>query len=131
MSVTWIGLKSSADADVCFTMRFAAACAALVALTISSDAFQLNQSMPKLERQMIWMLQATVTDGRRQPSKRDERLGMMRSKQFHRNGFKEVRRKVEEDMKHQYRGSAVQELRDSDNTMERNGVRVFLAKVRR
>lgn len=53
---------------------------------------------------------------------------MMKSKQFHRRGFVEVREEVEESMEEQFKGEIVQEMRESNYLLERDGVKVYLAK---
>jgi 4-hydroxy-3-methylbut-2-en-1-yl diphosphate reductase len=65
-----------------------------------------------------------------EPSKKAERLRFMKSDQFHRQGFKEVRKAVESTMQEQFQSSLVQDLRSNDFVIERYGVRVHLAKVR-
>ena len=55
---------------------------------------------------------------------------MMKSKQFYRQGFKEVRENVEEVMESQFKSSIVDDLKSSNYVMERDGVKVYLAKVR-
>jgi 4-hydroxy-3-methylbut-2-en-1-yl diphosphate reductase len=65
-----------------------------------------------------------------EPSKKSERLRFMKSDQFHRQGFKEVRKAVESTMQEQFQSSLVQDLRSNDFVIERDGVRVHLAKVR-
>jgi hypothetical protein len=62
-------------------------------------------------------------------TKKNERLRMMKKDTFHRNGFKEVRGQVEEAMAQQFKGSIVDELKSSNYVMEKNGVKVYLAKV--
>ena len=54
---------------------------------------------------------------------------MMKSKQFHRKGFKEVRDQVESTMEEEYNSPVVQDLKDSHHVMSRDGVKVYLAKV--
>ena len=62
-------------------------------------------------------------------SKKEERRRIMASESFHRKGFKEVRSKVEENMKQEYQSELVKDLKSSNYVMERDGVRVHLAKV--
>jgi 4-hydroxy-3-methylbut-2-en-1-yl diphosphate reductase len=65
------------------------------------------------------------------PSKKAERLRFMKSDQFHRQGFKEVRKSVESTMQEQFQSTLVQDLRSNNFVIERDGVRVHLAKVRK
>jgi hypothetical protein len=53
----------------------------------------------------------------------------MKSEQFHRKGFKEVRDKVEATMGEQFESTLVKDLKSSNYVVERDGVRVHLAKV--
>ena len=55
---------------------------------------------------------------------------MMKSDQFHRKGFKEVRENIEGVMEDQFKADVVKEMRESNYLMERDGVKVYLAKVR-
>jgi len=52
----------------------------------------------------------------------------MKSDQFYRNGFKEVRKDVEDTMKDQFKSNLVDDLKSNQFVMEREGVRVHLAK---
>jgi hypothetical protein len=62
--------------------------------------------------------------------KKEDRLGFMKSKQFHRRGFKEVRGKVENDIQEQFQSELVNTLKTSNYVIERKeeGVKVYLAK---
>ena len=55
---------------------------------------------------------------------------MMKSNQFYRQGFKDVRESVEGVMENQFKSSIVDDLKSSNYVMERDGVKVYLAKVR-
>mmetsp|Transcript_1920 Transcript_1920/g.5286 ORF Transcript_1920/g.5286 Transcript_1920/m.5286 type:complete len:459 (+) Transcript_1920:192-1568(+) len=61
-------------------------------------------------------------------SKKENRLRMMKSDQFHRKGFKEVRDQVEGRMVEEYESSLVKDLRTSNYVMDKDGVKVYLAK---
>lgn len=52
----------------------------------------------------------------------------MKSDQFYRRGFKEVRKEVEDDMQEEYKSNLVEELKSNNNVIERDNVRVYLAK---
>lgn len=67
--------------------------------------------------------------GERKVTKKDDRLRFMKSENFYRQGFKEVRESVESVMSEQFKSSTVDELKSSNYAMERDGVKVFLAKV--
>ena len=66
----------------------------------------------------------------KKPSKKDDRLRMMKSEQFYRRGFKEVREDVEDVMEDQFKSKLVDEMKTSNYVVERDGVKVHLAKVR-
>jgi len=55
---------------------------------------------------------------------------MMKSKRFHRKGFKEAREKVESEMENQFQSEIVKDMRSSNYVIEKDGVKVYLAKVR-
>lgn len=106
-------------------MRFTAA--AVLLLAGSSSAFQ--PVVPK-ERVSVAAYQSAATEDAAEASKKSERLRMMKSEQFHRRGFAEVREGVEQTMEEQFQAKIVNELRESDYSLERDGVKVKLAKVR-
>ena len=64
-------------------------------------------------------------------SKKDDRLRMMKSPRFHRRGFKEVRDDAEKRLEDEYMSDLVKDLRTSNYVMEKDGVKVYLAKVRK
>eukprot|EP00522_Entomoneis_paludosa_P018295 CAMPEP_0172451920 /NCGR_PEP_ID=MMETSP1065-20121228/9738_1 /TAXON_ID=265537 /ORGANISM="Amphiprora paludosa, Strain CCMP125" /LENGTH=466 /DNA_ID=CAMNT_0013203891 /DNA_START=312 /DNA_END=1712 /DNA_ORIENTATION=+ len=100
-----------------------------VLLTLSTAAaFQ----QPQAFRPATWTLQqsteAAAETTETDKSKKDARLRMMKSDQFHRRGFKEVREQVEGRMVQEYESPLVKELRSSNFVMEKDGVKVYLAK---
>lgn len=60
--------------------------------------------------------------------KKGERLEFMKNPQFHRRGFKDVRPKVEEAMEEQYKAGLVEDLKSNNFLMEKEGVKMYLAK---
>ncbi|GAX21021.1 4-hydroxy-3-methylbut-2-en-1-yl diphosphate reductase [Fistulifera solaris] len=104
-------------------MKFSSLCLALFAVT-SADAFRPMSVSP---RAATFLQQSSSTE-ERALSKKEERLRMMKSPQFYRQGFKEVREGVEKSMEEQFKGEIVQQLRESNYIMERDGVKVYLAK---
>jgi hypothetical protein len=62
--------------------------------------------------------------------KKEDRLNFMKSDRFHRRGFKEVRDKVESAVQEQFQSSLVDNLKASNYVIEKDGVKVYLAKVR-
>ena len=63
--------------------------------------------------------------------KKEDRLNFMKNEQFHRRGFKEVRDQVEQSIEEQYQSDIVDELKSSNYVIEKDGVKVYLAKVRK
>lgn len=60
-------------------------------------------------------------------SKKNKRLQFMKSENFYRNGFKEVRKDVEGTMEEQFKSKLVDELKSNQFVIERDGVKVHLA----
>ena len=98
---------------------------ALVLFAASASAF-----VHRTQRRTFVSLKSTATEEERARSKKDERLRFMKNEQFHRKGFKEVRENVEEIMKGQFNSGLVNDMKTSQFVMEREGVKVHLAKVR-
>eukprot|EP00563_Minutocellus_polymorphus_P001175 CAMPEP_0181042504 /NCGR_PEP_ID=MMETSP1070-20121207/12186_1 /TAXON_ID=265543 /ORGANISM="Minutocellus polymorphus, Strain NH13" /LENGTH=472 /DNA_ID=CAMNT_0023120723 /DNA_START=86 /DNA_END=1504 /DNA_ORIENTATION=- len=71
---------------------------------------------------------AATEEEERKRTKKDERLRMMKSDQFYRKGFKEVRTDVEDVMEDQFKSELVDDLKASNYVVEREGVTVHLAK---
>eukprot|EP00526_Cylindrotheca_closterium_P011959 CAMPEP_0113618402 /NCGR_PEP_ID=MMETSP0017_2-20120614/9313_1 /TAXON_ID=2856 /ORGANISM="Cylindrotheca closterium" /LENGTH=460 /DNA_ID=CAMNT_0000527899 /DNA_START=58 /DNA_END=1440 /DNA_ORIENTATION=- /assembly_acc=CAM_ASM_000147 len=61
-------------------------------------------------------------------TKKEGRLGFFKSENFHRKGFKEVRDNVEDTIKDQYQSSLVDDLKSSNYVIEKDNVKVYLAK---
>jgi 4-hydroxy-3-methylbut-2-enyl diphosphate reductase len=100
-----------------------------VSLLLSAEAFVVPSSSPKrafLVQESALAMSTSSTPA----SKKEERLRFMKSEQFHRKGFKDAREKVESDMEQQFKSTIVQELRSNNFVIERDGVKVHLAKVR-
>lgn len=81
---------------------------------VSSTAISSTQSEQEIEEVKL--------------SKKAKRLQFMKSPQFYRNGFKEVRQDVEEVMQDQFKSSVVDDLKSNEFVMQKNGVTVHLAK---
>jgi 4-hydroxy-3-methylbut-2-enyl diphosphate reductase len=62
--------------------------------------------------------------------KKGDRLKFMKNERFHRRGFKEVREQVESSIGEQFQSNIVDELKSSNYLIEKDGVKVYLAKVR-
>ena len=61
-------------------------------------------------------------------SKKNDRLDFMKSPQYHRRGFKEVRPKIEEKMEEDYTSDLVEDLKSNNYLVEKEGVKMYLAK---
>ena len=117
-------------------MRFATATlTAFLLVASSSTGFQPAVVVQQKQRSVTTssLSSSTVKEEEAKaavPTKKDERLRMMKSKKFYRKGFKEVRDSVEEVMGGQFKSSIVDDLKSNNYIMERDGVKVHLAKVR-
>jgi 4-hydroxy-3-methylbut-2-enyl diphosphate reductase len=67
---------------------------------------------------------------RKMSKKKGDRLAFMKNEQFHRRGFKEVREGVESSIQEQFQSKLVDEFKSSNYVIEKDGVKVYLAKVR-
>jgi 4-hydroxy-3-methylbut-2-enyl diphosphate reductase len=61
-------------------------------------------------------------------TKKADRLSFMKDENFYRRGFKEVREKVEANVEEQYTSELVGELKSSNYVLEKDGVKIYLAK---
>ena len=118
-------------------MRFSASVLlCLTATTGCSSAFAPIAFRPKATA-LVSLQQSTASaeteveaaENQRKATKKDERLRMMKSDQLHRMGFKEVRKEVEGRMQSEFQSQLVGELKSNNYVMERDGVKVYLAKV--
>ena len=73
--------------------------------------------------------ETTEVEEQRRRTKKADRLDFMKNEQFHRRGFKEARDKVEADIQEQYTSELVGELKSSNFVVDKEGVKVYLAKV--
>nr|AYV97154.1 hydroxymethylbutenyl diphosphate reductase [Haslea ostrearia] len=109
----------------------ASAIATLVAcMTSTSSAFAPSAFgvVARTSLEMSTTADDAVDAAEQKKNKKQERLRMMGSEQFHRRGFKEVREDVEETMNGQFKSSLVDDLRTNNFVIERDGVKVHLAK---
>jgi hypothetical protein len=72
---------------------------------------------------------ASETEEVKKLTKKEERLRMINDDQFYRRGFKEVRDESLATMNEQFESTIVKDLKTNNYVMERDGVKVFLAKV--
>lgn len=109
-------------------MKFAAS-AVLAMGAVGVSAFQPISTSPSLAATSARSTELYSSQLSSMSKKKEERLNFMRSDQFHRRGFKEVRKDVEDAMEEQYQSDLVQEMRSSNFVVQKDGVKVFLAKV--
>lgn len=83
-------------------------------MSTSSSALSMSSSSAEVEDKPL--------------SKKLSRLEFMKKPTFHRRGFKEVREDVEKEMQDEYQSELVDDLKKSNFIMERDGVKVYLAK---
>ena len=100
------------------------------AAPFGTDAFQPNP----MARTLSTTLYSSTAETQEQSSsgmskKKEDRLAFMKSEQFHRRGFKEVRNQVESAIQEQYQSPLVNNMKASNYLIERDGVKVYLAKV--
>ena len=113
-------------------MRFPTATvgAFLLGVVGNVQAFQPLPAIPSLHQTTTSLFSTAAEEETRKKYKKDERLRLMKSDQFFRKGFKEVREDVEDTMQEQFKSEIVDDLKESNYVMEREGVKVYLAKVR-
>lgn len=109
-------------------MKFTAAVAVLAAM-LPCDAFVVPPSHRPTASLHLKMSTTEDAVSKKSPSKKEDRLRFMKSNQFYRKGFKEVREGVENTMQEQFKSELVDDLKESNYVIERNGVKVYLAKV--
>jgi 4-hydroxy-3-methylbut-2-en-1-yl diphosphate reductase len=118
-------------------MKFTSTVVATLALATTTSAFVPATVVSKLlvrsEVSTIHYMSSSVEEEiaeQRKLTKKEKRLEYMQSDKFYRKGFKEVREAVEDVMGTQFKSSTVEDLKSSNYMMERDGVKVYLAKVR-
>jgi 4-hydroxy-3-methylbut-2-en-1-yl diphosphate reductase len=117
-------------------MRFSASAVFAVLSATAASAFvpsihRHNAMTSRMETTAVKMSTVEqVEQNEKKVTKKEERLRFMKSDQFYRMGFKDVRKSVEGVMETQFKGKTVDELKSSNYVMQRDGVKVYLAKVR-
>ena len=117
-------------------MKLSTAAAVLATLS-SAHAFVvkpvvMRPSLAKSSPRMSTTEEAAVptsSSSNKSTTKKEDRLRFMKSNQFYRKGFKEVREDVEKTMQQQFKGQLIDDLKASNYMIERDGVKVYLAKV--
>jgi 4-hydroxy-3-methylbut-2-enyl diphosphate reductase len=102
---------------------------AAVLSLVAGSATAFAPLAPRSESSVTRLLSTTEEEIETRSSKKDDRLRMMKSNQFHRRGFKEVRDGAEKRLEDEYMSGLVQDLKSSNYVMEKDGVKVYLAKV--
>lgn len=120
---------NQAHKSFAFTMKFTAAAAVLAATFQASNAFVVQQYAASSSSVMRMSTTEEQAETKKTPTKKEGRLKFMKSDQFFRKGFKEVREDVENTMQEQFKSELVDDLKESNYVIERNGVKVYLAKV--
>jgi 4-hydroxy-3-methylbut-2-enyl diphosphate reductase len=111
-------------------MKFSTA--ALFLLSTSTDAFSpaMQSARPASTSLYSTTEESAAASTKTMSKKKEDRLNFMKSEQFHRRGFKEVREKVEKDIETQFQSSLVNDLKESNYVIENKeaNVKVYLAK---
>jgi 4-hydroxy-3-methylbut-2-en-1-yl diphosphate reductase len=101
---------------------------AIAALAGSAAAFAPSaQSLNRITSSLS-MSTEVAEESKKRVTKKEKRLQFMKTESFHRRGFKDVREGVEKSMEEQFKSQLVDELTSNDFVLEREGVKVFLAK---
>jgi 4-hydroxy-3-methylbut-2-enyl diphosphate reductase len=108
-------------------MKFTTAAILSLGAVTTSSAF-----LPATITTRQTVLYSTTEDAqeRKMSKKKGDRLAFMKNEQFHRRGFKEVRPGVEASIQEQFQSNLVDDLKSSNYVIEKDGVKVYLAKVR-
>lgn len=110
-------------------MKFSTASVVAVTALVStgSHAFTPSHHTQRVARPLS-MSTAEAPTEEVKPSKKAQRLQYMKTPNFHRRGFKDVRENVEKSMGEQFESALVDELKTNDFVIEKDGVKVHLAK---
>ncbi|EED92462.1 predicted protein [Thalassiosira pseudonana CCMP1335] len=103
----------------------------LAALAVgSTQAFapSIHSSTATRSSSSLHMSTEATEEVKKNPTKKEKRLQYMKSPTFYRQGFKDVRPAVEKSMEDQFKSSLVDELKTNDFVIEKDGVKVYLAK---
>jgi 4-hydroxy-3-methylbut-2-enyl diphosphate reductase len=101
--------------------------ATLIASITAVSAFAPSLNTHRISSSSLYMSETTETTSEPKVSKKNKRLQFMKSENFYRNGFKEVRKDVEGTMEEQFKSKLVDELKSNQFVIERDGVKVHLA----
>lgn len=112
-------------------MKFpTASVVAVLCISTGSHAFtpSITQQRTKALTTRVSMSSTEAPPSEKKPTKKEKRLEYMKTDQFHRRGFKEVRENVENLMGQQFKSPLVDELKSNNFVIEKDGVTVHLAK---
>lgn len=98
-------------------------------LSLGAIASTASAFAPRLSVSTQQTALYSTTEEAKKNTKKQDRTQFMKSEQFHRRGFKEVRDKVESTIQEQYQSPIVDDLKASNYVIEKDGVKVYLAKV--
>jgi len=112
-------MKLSTSAILLWTMQISSTTA--FAPSISTSSRKVTN------RLMSSSIEAEVEDNSTL-SKKQNRLKFMKNPSFHRRGFKDVRDEVKKGMDESFNSVLVDDLKETEFIMERDGVTVYLAK---
>jgi len=109
-------------------MKFASSSLlAVAALATSSHAFTPASHSQRTSGTSLRM-STEVAEEPKKTTKKEKRLQYMKSPSFYRQGFKDVRPAVEKSMEAQFKSPLVDELKSNNFVIEKDGVKVHLAK---
>lgn len=105
--------------------------AAILSLAVGSGtAFTPLVSRHREVATRLQQSTSTTEDAEAKAStKKEDRLRMMKSPRFHRRGFQDARDDAEQRLQEEYMSEVVKDLKASNYVMEKDGVKVYLAKV--
>lgn len=120
-------------------MKFAKSTLLLLLSLSSSNAFVANKqssltfhsNINNNDSTTTLRMSTTVEESGAEAKKKTKklrRMEIMKADNFFRRGFKEVRDEVEKSVQDQYGSSVVDEMKENNNVIEQDGVKVYLAK---
>lgn len=108
-------------------MKFSSITLLLTAASSALTASAFTQSSAFGVRSQSALFMSEATEEEAKVSKKNQRLQFMKDDQFYRNGFKDVRKDVEDVMEGQFKSKLVDDMKENKYIVERDGVRVHLA----
>ena len=112
-------------------MKFTSAAVVAVASLSATGSYAFAPTQQSRASAVGRLAMSTVeapAEAERKPTKKEKRLQYMKTPSFHRKGFKEVRENVEANMEQQFKSTLVDELKTSNFVINKDGVKVHLAK---